>query len=237
MANGRAGRSRSGRAAGLLLGAFAAAIVIRFLLQAFVVQAFYIPSGAMLNTLQVNDRILANKLTYRFRDPLPGEIVVFQAPQQASPNAKRLFVMRVVGVGGDTIAIRDHKLYRNGRPVPEPYLREPIAREVWPDPGVTTVLLKPGGPVVELEPDGALRAPPGYLMVCGDNRNDSNDSLRWEAADAAGAMRPCPFVPRDAVFARAVRIFYPSEHAGPLRSYAADNAPSARVPKPEASHG
>lgn len=239
VATGRSWRKHRAVTLEYVDAAVVAVILVFCILRPFVVQAFYIPSGSMLETLQINDRILVNKFIYFFRDPKPGEVVVFDAPEQASPNEKRDFIKRVVGVGGDTIAIRDHHLYRNGRLVDEPYLREPMNDVVWPEPGVTKVLLRPHTPAVELVQNGVLHIPPGYLMVCGDNRNDSNDSRRWEAADTDGILRHCPFLPRDGVLGKAMCIFFPPQRLGLVRAHpgGAPGPAPAVGPGMAAAHG
>ena len=159
----------------LILVAFAIALVVK----TFVVQAFYIPSGSMENTLLINDRVLVSKFVYDFKDPKPGNIVVFVAPTSALggqppapggvqgffnslkeglglPSSQRDFIKRVVAVGGDTVQVRDLTLYVNGRARAEPYLHDhnPTSMSDY----------------------GPYRVPPNDLFVMGDNRGDSQDS-------------------------------------------------------------
>ena len=95
------------------------AIVLVFLvIRPFVVQAFYIPSGSMLDTLQIDDRILVNKFLYRFRAPERRDIVVFPAPPQASPDEKD-YIKRVIGQPGDTVAVVPDTLMVDGKPAVE----------------------------------------------------------------------------------------------------------------------
>ncbi|MDI6716410.1 MAG: signal peptidase I [Actinomycetota bacterium] len=91
----------------LLATAFIIALLIRWL----VVQSFYIPSQSMEPTLSPGDRILVNKFIYRFTSPKPGDIVVFALPQQDN----RDFIKRIVACEGDTVAIKNGKLYVNGK--------------------------------------------------------------------------------------------------------------------------
>src|SRR3954452_11276256 len=132
----------------LLIGAFCLAVLIR----TFLVQAFFIPSGSMENTLLVGDRVLVNKVVYDMRDPLRGEIVVFRgtdnwAPEVTQPVSQtfaaklgrtigdlvevsrpgeRDFIKRVIGLPGDKVACCDAKgrITVNGEPVDEPYVQE-----------------------------------------------------------------------------------------------------------------
>ncbi|MGH2719837.1 MAG: signal peptidase I [Actinomycetota bacterium] len=156
------------------------AIVIALLIKTFVVQAFYIPSGSMENTLLINDRVLVSKFIYDFGSPKPGQIVVFVAPPNAPdapipptgfagfinsakealglPSTERDFIKRVVAVGGDTVQVKNATLYVNNKPVTEPYL-DANARL----PSSMTNF-------------GPVHVGPHRLFVMGDNRGDSEDS-------------------------------------------------------------
>jgi signal peptidase I len=95
------------------------AIVLVFLvIRPFVVQAFYIPSGSMLDTLHIEDRILVNKFLYHFRPPERHDIVVFHAPPLASPDEKD-FIKRVIGQPGDTVEVVPDTLMVDGKPAVE----------------------------------------------------------------------------------------------------------------------
>src|SRR5574337_2005970 len=93
------------------------AILLALVIRTFVVQAFKIPSGSMLQTLQVGDHILVNKFLYWFTDPHHGDIIVFKYPQ----NEARDFIKRVIGLPGDTVEVREKQVYVNGHPLTEPY--------------------------------------------------------------------------------------------------------------------
>jgi signal peptidase I len=181
---------RSARAFVLELAdsALIAVLLVFCILRPFAIQAFFIPSGSMENTLLTGDRILVNKAVYFLREPHHGDIVVFRAPKAASPDRKD-FIKRVVGLPGDRLQVHDGKLWRNGQPQDEPYIKEP-PDYAWPDVGEVTV-------------------PPGTLLVMGDNRNDSNDSHRWEEMLPDGTIQPAPFVPRENVLGKATVIFWP----------------------------
>jgi signal peptidase I len=102
------------------------AVAIALLVKAFVVQAFYIPSGSMEPTLQISDRVLVNKLSYRFGDPSRGDIIVFEAPPgEATPQIKDL-IKRVIGLPGDVVEGRDGRIYVNGQLLEEPYLQSTV---------------------------------------------------------------------------------------------------------------
>lgn len=132
-------------------------VLIALTAQAFLVQAFWIPSPSMTPTLGVNDRVLVNKLSYRTHDVNRGDLVVFERPPQASNGAAdeiKDLIKRVVAVGGDTIEGRDGQVYVNGERIDEPYLVE-------------------GTPTDNLERE---EIPEGWVFVMGDNRTNSEDS-------------------------------------------------------------
>ena len=139
-----------------VLAWLALALVLRWA----VIEPRWIPSGSMLPTLQLQDRILVEKLRPRLGQPLPsGSIVVFHAPPalvQAGYDPDAALIKRVIGRPGDEIAVRDGQLWRNGEPVQEPWRREPIDYNFGP-----------------------VTVPAGSLLVLGDNRNASLDSHLW----------------------------------------------------------
>ncbi|MBS1712478.1 MAG: signal peptidase I [Armatimonadetes bacterium] len=100
-----------------------AAVVVFMLVRPFGIQTFYIPSPSMVDTLRTNDFIVANKFIYRVSNPKFGDIIVFKPPVYArtkdQPDAD--FIKRCLGTPGDLIEMKDWQLYRNGKPVEEPY--------------------------------------------------------------------------------------------------------------------
>jgi signal peptidase I len=117
----------------------------------FVMEAFWIPSGSMIPTLEVGDRVLVNKFIYRFTDPERGDIIVFESVDRTNED----LIKRVVGLPGDEIAVRSGKLYVNGEPQKEPYTNKKL-------------------------PDRSFYAkttvPKDHVFVMGDNRGNSADS-------------------------------------------------------------
>jgi signal peptidase I len=140
-------------------------------------RAYYIPSGAMRSTLQEKDRVLCNALWYRIRAVERGDIVIFRAPPAVSAEAKD-FIKRVIGLPGDTLAVRDGKLFRNGEWVEEPYIRQPMYYQ-FPEEFYTALDQEKWGDRTTVKGIECVRVPKGMLFVLGDNRNDSNDSHRW----------------------------------------------------------
>jgi signal peptidase I len=139
--------------AAIVVVAFAAAMVI----QAFVVKPFTIHQTSMRPTLADGDRVLLNRLSYSFRDPEAGDVIVFHSPLDAGED----LVKRIVAVGGDTVLITGGDLYVNGVAVDEPYLLEPDFAGVYPE---------------TLIPDG-------QVFVLGDNRDESGDSRLFGPID------------------------------------------------------
>ena len=125
-----------------------------------VIEPRWIPSGSMLPTLQLQDRVLVEKLRVRLARPLPiGSVVVFHPPpalQAAGYDPDAALIKRLIGRPGDRIAVRDGRLWRNGTVVDPDWAREAMAYAL---PEITV--------------------PAGELLVLGDNRNASLDSHLW----------------------------------------------------------
>jgi signal peptidase I len=147
----------------LVLVAFALAQGIK----TFLVQAFVIPSGSMIPTIEEKDRVFAEKVTYRFlREPQPGEIVVFKNPQGNPP----ILIKRVIATEGQTVDLREGVVYVDGKPLDEPYTH--------------------GLPSDPLDPSIAypLTLPDNTMWVMGDNRTNSGDSRLMGPVPVQAAM-------------------------------------------------
>lgn len=142
------------------------AVILALVIRTFVVQAFKIPSGSMLQTLQVGDHILVNKFLYRFTDPQHGDIIVFKYPQDEG----RDFIKRVVALPGDKVEVRNKQVYVNDKPLTESYA-------IHLDP---VTLENPGSPRDNF---GPIIVAPGQLFMMGDNRDYSMDSRFWGFLD------------------------------------------------------
>jgi signal peptidase I len=169
-----------------LLLPVAVAIVLAFLIQATVAKPYQIPTESMVPTIQANDRIIANRLIYRFRGIHRGDVIVFEPTDVArarcgdETGSDIPFVKRVIGLPGDRVVVRGGVTYVNDAPFVVKRARVPGYAKTWP--------------VV----------PPDRLLVLGDNRPASCDSHMW----------PDPFVPEDNVIGEAEVIYWPLRHVG-----------------------
>ncbi len=173
------------------------ALLLAFFIRTFIVQAFKIPSGSMLDTLQIGDHLLVNKFLYGVKwpfsdsyavqgsDPQRGDIVVFKYPNNKSID----YIKRIVGLPGDSIEIRNKQLIRNGRPVQESYIKHS-------QPSLMLPVRDNFGPVT---------VPPGKYFMMGDNRDDSQDSRFWG------------FVDREELHGKAWRIYWSYGEPGNVR--------------------
>jgi signal peptidase I len=191
------------------LDAFIVAGIVALVLMQFVVRTFWIPSGSMEPTLDINDVLLANEIQYRVSNPKDGQIAVFAPPPQLGTTD---FIKRVIAGPGDSVRIKDGVVYRNGVALQEPYIphgqRPNYELEIknyglWVD----------GMPLdpqrAQIPPKSAWQAPDripdGNYLMLGDNRNDSDDSHLWG------------FLRRDQFVGHAFFVFWPIKHAGTLK--------------------
>jgi signal peptidase I len=154
------------------------AILIALFLRTFVIQAFKIPSRSMVPTLLVGDHLLVNKFIYGVKipflrktlipvtDPERGDIIVFIYPKDRSKD----FIKRVIGVGGDTIEIKNKKIFLNGK-------------EYIDSHGIYSDNVIYPGSIQPRDNFGPVTVPQGELFVMGDNRDESADSRYWGFVD------------------------------------------------------
>ena len=172
------------------------AMVAAFLVRTFVFQAFYIPSPSMgcagcpVHTLEIDDKIVVSKLSYRLHDPRRGDVVVFDCPPAAQcqdtpqtgnvarralswfgqriglvPPSTEDYIKRVIALPGETVEIENGLVFIDGRPLDEPYLPQDMRTDApssFPQPYVV---------------------PPDGLLVFGDNRPNSSDGRRFLAIE------------------------------------------------------
>jgi signal peptidase I len=181
--------------------------ILAFGIRTFVAEARYIPSGSMLPTLQINDRLIVDKISYHFNAPQRGDIVVFMPPQRAescfsnfpsdptqrdvwtnstpeitnssSPKLKDAFIKRVVGLPGEQVQVKGTEVFINGKKLDEKYIEAPPDYQFGP-----------------------VTVPQNSYLVLGDNRNNSCDSHFWGP------------VPRQNIIGKAVVRFWPLNRLG-----------------------
>lgn len=125
----------------------------------FIAEARYIPSESMLPTLEINDRLIVEKMSYRFREPARGDVVVFKPTdtiKQENPTFNDALIKRIVGLPGETVEVREGKVFVDGEAIVENYIQEAPAY-MW----------------------GPQEVPEDSYLVLGDNRNNSYDSHFW----------------------------------------------------------
>ncbi|MDJ0510886.1 MAG: signal peptidase I [Crocosphaera sp.] len=135
------------------------AVILAFIIRTFIAEPRYIPSESMYPTLETGDRLVVEKVSYHFHPPHHGDIIVFEPPIQLQLQGyekAQAFIKRIVATGGETVAVKDGKVYVNNQPLEEDYILE--------------------SPNYNLQ---SVEVPEGYLFVMGDNRNNSNDSHVW----------------------------------------------------------
>jgi len=201
---------------------FIIAFVLVFLIiRPFIVQAFFIPSESMENTLlghdefnpktgthredTVHDHIFVNKFIYRFTEPHRGDIIVFKAPKEADgedkmnglPQVENVLIKRLIGIPGDKIEVKDGHVYRNDQRLEE--YHTPIGAYPYSIKEPMSEVLEPQfhWATGTAEHPGPVHLGPHDLWVMGDNRNDSNDSRYWGPLD------------RSRVIGKASIIFWP----------------------------
>ena len=193
------------------------ALVVSLFIKSFLVQFFYIPSGSMENTLQINDRVAVNKLPFVSGKINRGDVVVFRDPDSWLPEpdestnstvvskikdglvlvgvlpnpAKQYLVKRVIGVAGDNVVGKDGVVTINGKKTTEPYIFA-------------------GNKASEL--DFNVTVPEGKIWVMGDHRGASADS-RYHQDDVNNG-----FVPESKVTGRVLGIIWPIKNVGTVPS-------------------
>jgi signal peptidase I len=146
----------------------AGALVVALLIKAFLVQAFYIPSESMVQTLEIGDRVLVNKLSYKLHDVNRGDLVVFERPEGDTSQDVKDLIKRVVGLPGEEIVIDDNVVFVNGQELPEDYLSE----------GTVTKQGK-----LNCQRTSPCVVPDDAVWVMGDNREHSFDSRYFGAIE------------------------------------------------------
>lgn len=154
------------------------ALILALFIRTFIIQAFKIPSGSMLPTLQIGDHLLVNKFIYGvkipfsgnvlipIKNPKPNDIVVFKFPK----NPKLDYIKRVIAVAGDTVEIHNKRIFVNGVPFQDQH-------GVFADPQILPADVGPR------DNFGPVKVPENHIFVMGDNRDNSYDGRFWGFVD------------------------------------------------------
>jgi signal peptidase I len=176
-------------------------IILALGVRQFLAEARYIPSGSMLPTLQINDRLIIEKLGYRFGQPQRGDIIVFNPPKQLQDEYQEAFIKRIVGLPGEKVSLKHGRIYINDRVLLEKY----IASEFNPaellsknsQHQLTKMDVCPPHRQFLNKP---ITIPPNEYLVLGDNRNQSYDGRCWG------------LVPQENIIGKAVLRFWPMDN-------------------------
>jgi signal peptidase I len=176
------------------------AVVLALFIRTFIVQAFKIPTGSMENNLLIGDHLLVNKFTFGpaasrlerallpMADVRRTDVVVFKYPEEPD----RDFIKRVIGLPGDTVEVREKKVYINGQPLDEPYAH-------FLQPVTTPSEFREVTSFDVRDRYGPVTVPANQFFVMGDNRDNSQDSRYWG------------FLPREYIKGRALVIYWSYE--------------------------
>ena len=221
---GRAAADEAGKPVVETLDSLAlVAALVLFVIQPFILQAFYIPSSSMEDTLRISDRLLVSRLIYRLREPQFQDVIVFEAPATAGSEPGTDFIKRCIGTPGDVIEMKAGVLFRNGQQVAEVYPKwngpdakydlkivgEAVYSRERYAPGRVGAwsrdrLVLPPGDQDQISAAAPGRVPAGHLLMLGDHRSDSHDGHDWG------------FAPRENVIGKAICVFWPPQRVGLL---------------------
>ena len=158
------------------------AIFATWILRTFLFDTIYVASGSMEPTLEVGTHYLVSRYIYRLRDPERGEIVVFTSPE----DKKTGFIKRVIAVPGDTVQLREKKVFLNEKPLDEPY-----------------AIYKRAGDLLSGDNLGPLKVPDDCFFVLGDDRDESDDSTTWKDPQTGTRIY---YLPRQNIKGRLIQI-------------------------------
>ena len=178
------------------------AVILALFIRSFIVQAFKIPSGSMLPTLQIGDHLLVNKFIYGVKNPITGamlipwksptrgDVVVFKYPKDESID----YIKRVIGVAGDTVELRNGEVFINNQAIEDvsacyvtqlanddKYTKSCNRDPVVVNSAKSEAAMSPNSD--KLMDFGPFKVPSGHLFVMGDNRFHSSDSRFWGYVD------------------------------------------------------
>lgn len=169
--------------------AAAIAVILVLVFRFFIFQPFVVDGPSMHPNFYTNEKLIVDKVVYRFRHPKRGEVIIFHA------NPQQDFIKRVIATPGETIKVSGDNIYVNGKKIKEPYIQaaEDKAHQI--------------GTTYNDRNYPETKVPPGHLFVMGDNRSDSEDSRFPQVG----------FVPYSKVIGRADFIFWPFKDFGMVK--------------------
>ncbi|MCR5283823.1 MAG: signal peptidase I [Lachnospiraceae bacterium] len=181
----------------------AVAVIFALLINHFLIVNANVPTGSMESTIMPGDRLIGNRLAYIKKEPQRGDVIIFKYPVDETEN----YIKRLIGLPGEKLEIKAGKVYINGEPLDEPYLKE---EWVIANDGI------------------GLQIPEGCYFMMGDNRNNSADSRYWvgEAIEAGlakdqadGIAKKYCFVQKDQILGKAVFRYFPKFKTFPAVTY------------------
>jgi signal peptidase I len=180
----------------------AVAILLAVGVRIFIAEPRYIPSSSMEPTLLINDRLIIDKLSFRWRKPERGEIVIFNPPANpVVPDASKVYIKRVIGLPGDHISIHDGRVFVNESPLNEPYIASPPNYTLpTQDDALCSNCFRPNNVKEGKDNHPYFTVPNGKYWVMGDNRNNSLDSHAWG------------FMPEENLVGRAMFRYWPFDN-------------------------
>lgn len=152
---------------------FLVAILVSFAIRTYVIQVFEVPSGSMLPTLQIGDRLVVDKISELAHKIHRGDIVVFHRAPGDTDTQFPILVKRVIGLPGETISSKGDTIFINGRSIVEPWLGAMNTTPTCPEPNFDI---------------SSTHIPGGQYYVMGDCRGDSSDSRVWGTVPAGNII-------------------------------------------------
>jgi signal peptidase I len=182
------------------------AFILSFGIRTFVAEARYIPSSSMEPTLLINDRLLIEKMTYRFHEPQRGDVVVFNPTETLAEHGyNEAFIKRIIGVPGDKVELKNGEVFINDKPLQESYTSGDKTETQYPVYLDSNQIISKS--ICGNEPpflEGVVTIPDNSYLVLGDNRANSYDSRCWG------------LVPKDRIIGRASVRFWPPQRMGTI---------------------
>lgn len=194
----------------LFIAPIALSLPLAFAIRSFIVEARYITSGGMEPTLQINDRIVVDKVSYHFLAPKRGDIILFK-PTQALKRAgfENAFLQRIIGIPGDFVEIKQDVVWINNQPLQEPYTMSgttdsPSVETCRSNYVTMDAESRPIDPPIPIYLSQPQTIPPDHYLVLGDHRELSLDSRCWG------------LVKRSNIIGQATKRFFPFNRMGRL---------------------